>query len=126
MKKHHPVKFDVSDCLDLVPTLGYFLSHIEGIHRLIGISNLVHKESDRLTEVIKLLSHFNRKAWSEGGVLYIEGKRDIETNCPTLSMPNDHRMVMTAALFLRHHSGGEVGPKEAVLKSYPDFFELFE
>jgi 3-phosphoshikimate 1-carboxyvinyltransferase len=126
LEKHRPVKFDVSDCLDLVPTLGYFLAHIEGDHQLMGVGNLVHKESDRLTEVIKLLGHFNRRAWSEGANLYIQGTREMIMKAPRLLMPNDHRMVMAATLFLLHHSGGELAPEEAVLKSYPGFFELIE
>ncbi len=126
LKNHRSIKFDVSDCLDLVPTLGYFLAHIEGNHELLGVGNLVHKESDRLTEVMKLLGSFNRKATTDGEKLFIQGKREVFMNTPVLQMPMDHRMVMAGALFLLHHSGGEVGPREAVLKSYPDFFEIIE
>lgn len=126
LQKDFSLKLDASDCLDLVPTLAYYLAHVSGTHTLQGISNLVHKESDRLAECLKLLGIFKRSAREERGSLIIEGhgrKIDSPTN---LDLPDDHRMVMTAALFLRHHAGGILSPAEAVEKSYPNFFELFD
>lgn len=123
IKKTMDVNFDVSDALDLVPALSFFLSHIEGHHLLLGVENLVHKESDRLNEVIKLVAQFNRKAWVEKGTLHIEGSSQMVTHKVDLILPDDHRMVMTGTLFLLLHEGGSVTPSEAVNKSYPDFFE---
>ena len=117
-------KFDVSDALDLVPTLAFYLSHIEGTHELMNVQNLVHKESDRLNEVIKLLSLFGRKASSDGISLTIEGNTSRLMKEVHLKLPDDHRMVMVGSLFLLHHGGGSVSPAEAVQKSYPDFFKL--
>jgi 3-phosphoshikimate 1-carboxyvinyltransferase len=113
---------DVSDCLDLVPTLGYLFSHIEGIHHLRNVQNLIYKESDRLSEVMKLIIKFNRKAYLHGDDLIIEGSQQLITNRVDLSFPDDHRLVMTGALFLLHHQGGTLFPAESVNKSYPDFF----
>ena len=118
-------EMDVSDCLDLVPTLVYFLSHIPGTHTLRGISNLVHKESDRLSESIKLLKRFDRKAQREGESIVLKGESRRLSEMRDIILPDDHRMVMAATLFLRHHGGGSVSPAEAVEKSYPNFFELF-
>lgn len=118
--------FDVSDCLDLVPALSFFLAHIEGKHVLSGISNLVFKESDRLSEVINLLKTFNRSAEVLDDKLEITGSLEMIKRESDLSMPDDHRMVMTATLFLLHHSGGTVKPAEAVAKSFPEFFKLIQ
>jgi 3-phosphoshikimate 1-carboxyvinyltransferase len=120
----HPVELDVGDCLDLVPTLGYFLSHIEGTHTLSGIENLVHKESDRLQEVISLLQKFHRKAHVKDRRLLIEGKTERMKEIVHLKFPDDHRMVMAGALFLLHHGGGTLGPAEAINKSFPSFFNI--
>ncbi len=117
---------DVSDCLDLVPTLAFFLSHIPGEHELRGIKNLVHKESDRLNEVIKLLEKFNRKSKAFHDTLYISGSHEKILEPQKLIMPDDHRMVMVGSLFLRMHSGGEIDPPSAVAKSYPNFFDLLK
>lgn len=117
---------DVSDCLDLVPTLCFFLSHIEGTHRLSGTENLVHKESDRLSEVMKLMEAFGLKSHLENSTLIIEGSHSVRGERVDLVLPDDHRMIMSAALFLRFHEGGSVTPAEAVDKSYPTFFSLFK
>lgn len=129
--KVHPVSFkgsihfDVSDCLDLVPALVYLLAHIEGSHELTGVKNLVFKESNRLSEVLLMLKTFNIEASSDGSILWIRGKELNHLASFELNLPEDHRLVMMAALFFRHHSGGTLSPAEAVEKSYPDFFKLF-
>lgn len=117
---------DVSDCLDLVPTLCFFLSHIEGTHRLSGIANLVHKESNRLEEVMKLMEEFGLKSSVQYSQLVIEGSSVVRGAKIDLELPDDHRMIMSAALFLRYHQGGSVSPSEAVEKSYPEFFSLIK
>lgn len=116
--------FDVSDALDLVPALAFYLSHIQGAHKLSGIKNLIHKESDRLNEMIRLMKHFNRSAFVENDTLIIHGHHEKMIDEKDLVLPDDHRMVMAAALFLLHHSGGSVTPSNAVEKSYPDFFKI--
>lgn len=119
------VVMDVSDCLDLVPTLVYFLSHIDGTHALSSVENLVHKESDRLHESLRIMDAFEKKYQVENDQLIIFGSSKKFASTVSLVMPDDHRMVMSAALFMRHNFGGTVSPKEAVNKSYPEFFDLF-
>ncbi len=124
LTSYHSVQMDVSDCLDLVPALSFFLSHVEGSHELKGIENLKHKESDRLNEVIKLLYAFDKKARTDGHSLFIPGDLSLKKDPVDLHLPDDHRMVMTAALFLLHHGGGSLDQVSAVNKSYPQFFEI--
>ncbi len=119
------LQLDVSDCLDLVPALGFFLAHVEGEHTLSGVSNLIHKESDRLSEMISLLAKFGKSASTDGRTLSIRGSAGRLPGPVDLNFPDDHRMVMAGALFLRHHGGGTLTPASAVLKSYPDFFGIF-
>jgi 3-phosphoshikimate 1-carboxyvinyltransferase len=118
------IVFDCSDCLDLVPALSFYLAHIEGRHELQKIENLIHKESDRLQQVLSLLTLFHVQASSDGQTLWIEGKKNISSTEVNLALPDDHRMVMAGALFLRFHQGGKISPVSAVSKSYPRFFEL--
>ncbi len=118
------VLFDCSDCLDLVPTLAFYLAHIEGHHELKGIQNLVHKESDRLHEIVKLLSAYGIQASTDQASLWIQGQKVIHTQERNLKFPEDHRLVMMGALFLRLHGGGSVEPAHAVSKSFTHFFEL--
>lgn len=119
------INMNVSDCLDLVPTLIYLLSHIQGNHILTGFHNLIHKESDRLSECCKLLSTFGVPYDIKDNKFSIQGSDQLKASTLNLVMPDDHRMVMAGALFLRHHAGGDISPQEAVKKSYPEFWTLF-
>lgn len=120
------IKMDVSDCLDLVPALSFLLAHLEGKHELSGVSNLVHKESDRLAELIHLLSLFSRNVRydKQTDTLFIEGHLNSIHEMKKVVTAPDHRLVMTASLFLKFHAGGEVAHPEAVEKSFHRFFEV--
>ncbi|MFA7613599.1 MAG: hypothetical protein WCY48_05125 [Candidatus Caldatribacteriota bacterium] len=120
------VSLDVTDCLDLVPTLVFFLSYVKGQHELIGVENLVFKESDRLHESLRLLKAFGVSYKAVGTRLMIQGSYEKFEESVNLELPDDHRMVMSAALFMRYNEGGSVSPFEAVDKSYPEFFQLFD
>ncbi len=119
------ITLDVSDCLDLVPTLAFFLSHIPGQHCLKGIDNLAFKESNRIQEVIKLCQAFDRTCQLDGSSLRLVGFEKLKNTKVDLALPDDHRIVMAGTLFLTFHSGGSISPCEAVHKSFPDFFQLF-
>ncbi len=119
-----PIRLSMNDCLDLFPAMVYLAAHLEGRHELTGLSNLIHKESNRLEEMCKLLEVFERKFEVRGDVLAIEGHSKLVGE-KSLELPDDHRIVMTAALFLRHHNGGTIDRPESIAKSYPNFFELF-
>lgn len=123
-QKNASIHVDVSDCLDLVPALAFLLAHRKGEHKLKGVANLIHKESDRLLEVTRLLSRFKRKTSVSDNVLTIHGSEEILTEAIELDLPDDHRMVMTGVLFLLKHAGGSVSPAQAVNKSYPGFFNI--
>ncbi len=119
------ISFDMSDCLDLFPAISFLLSHIKGRHELTGLENLAHKESNRMNEVCRLLKEFERYYEATNSELIIHGSHEI-CGEKHLELPDDHRIVMTAALFLRHHSGGNLSREKSVEKSYPQFFELFK
>jgi 3-phosphoshikimate 1-carboxyvinyltransferase len=123
-KKSFSVEMNVEDCLDLVPTLGYLLAHIPGRHVLKNVQNLKYKESNRLQETMILLQTFERSSYIETNDLIIEGSSKLILKSIDLIVPNDHRMVMVGALFLKHHSGGTLCPAEAVEKSFANFFSV--
>lgn len=120
------LNYDVSDALDLVPALAFFLAHIPGHHQLTGIKNLIHKESNRLAEVIRLLALFEKESSTDGEILHITGTDKVVNHALDLNLVDDHRMVMTGTLFLLHHAGGTIHPAHAVDKSYPGFFNLID
>ena len=75
---------------------------------------------------MKILKIFGRKFLQEGSALTIFGDKSSALDEVSLTLPDDHRMVMTASIFMRSGQGGWVGPVRAVEKSYPHFFELLD
>lgn len=112
---------DGSQCPDLVPTLAFLASKIEGVSRLENLEVLRHKESDRIKEILAILNAFEVDYTFEGATLLIRGSKKL---APVISYTpaRDHRMVMTTYLFMRANSGGFLGNIDCVKKSYPNFF----
>ncbi len=125
VEDRRPLQMSVLACPDLVPALAFLAAHLEGVSELSGVDVLRHKESDRLAAVIALLQQCGVAVEHDAkeDVLKITG--GIQSGPWDLQVPADHRLVMTAALFLRAHNGGRLPHPDAVSKSFPDFFNLF-
>lgn len=124
--KFNSVSIDLSQCLDLGPTLAFLLSYTAQKHTLTNLKNLKFKESNRLNGVLKLLNDFEiqHSYDSENDQLDIQGKSP-DAIVRDIVVERDHRMVMAASLYLKINGGGKVAPVEAVDKSFPSFFEYF-
>lgn len=121
LKDLGPTQMDMSQCLDLAPTMAFICAHLQGTSVLSGLEGLIHKESDRLGAITNLLSACGVAVEQGVGSLKIQGgvKRAIRQLHP----PADHRLVMVAALFLANDGGGILDHESAVAKSFPKFFE---
>ena len=120
-----PVDRNVSDCPDLVPTLAFLAAYARGTSRLKGLDNLRYKESDRIQEILRLLKTFNV------GSTFDKQKSELAITGPSPLVPflcyhppDDHRIIMTAYLFMRKNSGGWLSNAQHVNKSFPGFFEV--
>ena len=117
------VDVDISDCLDLFPTLIFIFSYTGKRHKISGLKNLKYKESDRLVEGIKLLEKFEINYEVKEDSLIIEGIGTRVNRKMSIQTSFDHRMVMSALLFLKYNGGGICGPAESVSKSFPQYFQ---
>ncbi|MBF0300071.1 MAG: hypothetical protein HQK51_15220 [Oligoflexia bacterium] len=125
------------DCLpfpDLVPALAFICSYSIGESKLKNIKNLKFKESNRITEICRVLTIFNIKHKYDDykDELSICGlEREGQDNKKKITpldfhSPTDHRIAMMTYLFLRKNSGGNIYNWECVNKSFPNFFnEMF-
>lgn len=121
-KKIFSFDLDCSPFPDLVPTLAFLASYGEGTSYLRNLKNLIHKESNRIAEISKILTLFNIDYNLDGHDLIIRGNPSHKANHVTYISPADHRMCMLAALFMIKNNGGIIEGWECVNKSYPDFF----
>ncbi len=127
-KKLNAFDIDGAQCIDLVPTLIFLASFCKGTSQISNVKFLKDKESDRLTEMRKLLNIFGitYNYSSEKDILSVYGLENVQNREGLkIETANDHRIVMVATLFLKMFGGGEVAPKMAVSKSFPQFFRLF-
>ena len=120
---------DCSQFPDLAPTLGYLFSYADGKTELKNISTLVHKESNRVEEMLKLFKLFKIEAKYNDliDVMTIQGVPDrLLGDEVHYDAPDDHRMIMVAYLFMVHNSGGTISNFHHVEKSFPGFFETMK
>lgn len=123
-------KTSCASCPDLAPTLAYFASFCEGESHLYDLEVLEHKESDRFTEIVKVLSHFGIDYKTKGrSDIFIKGQKYSQSkknSNEVLIPPPDHRIVMMSYLFMRTLGGGHLGNVQHVKKSFSNFFETME
>ncbi len=126
-KKLKPFEVDGREFPDLIPTLVYLAANIKGTSTLKHLSVLRHKESDRLVELIELLKiflvpfHFDESQ----DELRITGT-EIKPGSYVVKPKRDHRMVMTAYLFLRTCGGGQLAEVDCIEKSFPHFLQIMQ
>jgi 3-phosphoshikimate 1-carboxyvinyltransferase len=119
--------FDCSNCPDLVPTLAYLAATIDEASKLRNIAVLKFKESDRLKELFEIFNLFNVDYSYDGSIDTLTLSKGQGCVSPVVyRAPADHRMIMTAYLFMRYYCGGEIFNYSHVSKSYPNFFQTME
>ena len=122
-----PFSFNVSEAPDLFPTLVFLASHIEGESVLRNLGILKFKESDRLQQMIMVLKQFDVKFKYDSSVdtLKLIGQSTSAYQKAVVHPARDHRIVMSAALFMLKNNGGELFECDCVEKSFPEFFSIF-
>lgn len=107
---------------DLVPTLCFVNSFSTNKGRLTHLEVLKHKECDRLEEMKNILTIFERKHTVDGESITTEMTQK-KVPFKHYHAPDDHRMIMVTALFMKALNGGEIENWQHIKKSYPYFFE---
>lgn len=116
---------DVTDTPDLVPILAIVAGLSKGVSKIIGISRLKYKESNRINSTIEMLRSYGIKADIVENAIRIEGKNYFTG--AHIDSHSDHRIAIAAAI----GSGRARGPvtisdAQCVNKSYPNFWEDFQ
>ncbi len=120
------IAVDAKDIPDLVPILAVLFAFCKGESRITGAGRLRMKESDRLAAISKELTHLGVDITEGSDSLVIRGRQVAE--CGVVSSWNDHRIAMALAIAACRCEGKEIvieGAKDAVKKSYPVFFEVY-
>jgi 3-phosphoshikimate 1-carboxyvinyltransferase len=126
-KLAHPgdTEIDVSGCPDLLPPLAVMAAVRSGTTRFVNAARLRMKESDRLATVHQLLTALGGRSEEGADFLTVHGVPALAGG--TVDGANDHRIVMAAAIAATACSGPvTILGAQAVSKSYPDFFEVYQ
>jgi len=114
---------------DEYPILFVMASLIKGISTFKGIGDLSNKESDRISEMQKILKQINIKSLLSKNELKIFGKGMINAKNKTINVPNlgDHRICMSSFI-LAILTGAKTKIKnfETVYTSSPSFLKIMK
>jgi 3-phosphoshikimate 1-carboxyvinyltransferase len=124
------VDADLSDCIDLLPTLAVLAALADGVSRFTGIERARLKESDRVTTVraglealgVTVIEDINtltvtnlgKSSWDRSGEPVVIDSRD------------DHRIAMAFGALGAAVGGITVTGAECVAKTYPGFWEALK
>ena len=118
--KLNAIRADLSDCIDLLPTLAVLASVANGVSEFTGIERARLKESDRVAAVKEGLLRLGIKVTEGKNRLTIAGSKPKGS---VIDSRNDHRVAMAFSLL-----GSVVGDiiiesAECVSKTYPEFWD---
>lgn len=113
--------FDATNCPDLFPPLVALAAHCKGESRILGVSRLRVKESDRAVTLQQEFEKLGVEIKIEGELMRITGG---EVKGGKAHSHGDHRIAMACAIAaLAGTYPVEIENAEAVEKSYPEFFK---
>ena len=124
LKTDGDAQIDLSGCPDLLPPLAVMAAARRGVTHFTGGARLRMKESDRLATVAAMLRSLGIAVKEQPEGLTVTGGRFTGG---TVAGANDHRIVMAAAIAATKAAGDvTITGAQAVRKSYPDFFDVFQ
>ncbi len=121
----HGCEIDARQIPDLVPILAVAASVAAGETRITGASRLRLKESDRLATVSAMLTSLGGDVRETADGLVIRGVPSLRGGVADAA--GDHRIAMSAAIAATRSDGNvTIRGAEAVAKSYPAFWDVYE
>ncbi len=116
----HGINADLSDCIDLLPTMAVLAAVADGESRFDGIGSARLKESNRVDAVKQELQKMGIRVREEEDRLTIIGGHPIGAE---IDSHNDHRMAMAFGVLGTAIGDTTILGAESVEKTYPDFWK---
>ncbi|MBV8252981.1 MAG: 3-phosphoshikimate 1-carboxyvinyltransferase [Chitinophaga sp.] len=115
-------EFDATDCPDLFPPLVALAANCNGTTKILGVSRLAHKESDRGLTLQQEFGKMGIRIELNGDEMLVHGGTGIKG--ATVSSHNDHRIAMACAVAaLTADAPVVIENADAINKSYPEFYD---
>lgn len=119
-----PLEADLRDTPDLFPVLALAVTNLGG--RLRGLGGLVHKESDRLAEMNRLLGEMGAELRLAGDEASAPGGARLTAPAHALDPAGDHRLAMALAVAGCTVPGLRLACPGCVGKSWPTFWSAWD
>lgn len=117
------IKADLTDCIDLLPTVAVLAAMAEGTSELTGIARARIKESNRVSAVKAGLEKTGISIMEEKDKLIITGG---EISSAVINSNNDHRLAMAFSLLGLKAGNTQIENAECVSKTYPEFWDILK
>jgi len=117
------VSADLSDCIDLLPTMAVIAGTVNGQSELTGISRARIKESNRVAAVKDGLERMGLSVKEEEDRLTINGGR---LRGAVIDPRDDHRIAMAFSILGTVAGETVINNAECVTKTYPEFWDVLK
>ena len=121
--KLNAIRTDLSDCIDLLPTMAVLSATADGVSEFIGIDRARLKESNRVAAVREGLERMGIKITEERDRLTVTGS---EPKASVIDAKGDHRIAMAFSILGSVASGTIIDGAECVSKTFPDFWDILK
>lgn len=115
------IEADLTNCIDLLPTVAVLAALANGQSKLNGISRARLKESNRVLSVKDGLNRLGIEVTEEKDSLIINGDRPAGG---IIDSYGDHRIAMAFSILGIASGGISIKGAECVAKTYPAFWEI--
>jgi 3-phosphoshikimate 1-carboxyvinyltransferase len=117
------IQANLSDCIDLLPTMAVLAAAAEGVSEFVGIDRARIKESNRVAAVREGLENMGVKVSEERNRLTITGSRPEGA---IIDSRSDHRIAMAFSILGLANGGMTISNAECVSKTFPRFWEVLQ
>jgi 3-phosphoshikimate 1-carboxyvinyltransferase len=117
------IKTDLSDCIDLLPTMAVLAAAADGVSEFIGIERARIKESDRVAVVQEGLARMGIYVTAEKNRMTVTGSKPQGA---LIDSKGDHRIAMAFSLLGTMSGNMVIDGAECVTKTYPEFWDVFK
>jgi len=115
------VKADLSECIDLLPTMAALAAVAEGVSEFTGIRRARLKESDRVTAMSEGLSRMGIETTVADDTMTITGGIPRGT---VVDSYGDHRIAMALSVIGLVAGETVIDGAECVTKTFPEFWDI--
>ena len=114
------IKADLSDCIDLLPTIAVLAAMADGVSEFTGIERARLKESNRVLAIKEGLKRMGIEVIEERNKLTITGSKPKGS---LIDSKGDHRIAMAFSILGSVVGGTIIDGAECVSKTYPEFWD---